>query len=77
MSDTPNNDDVPELPDGEAEQLAVQPIALQDEMERSFLDYDVGHHVSCAPRRARRPQARASPDHLGHGGAGSAPTARS
>ncbi|MCB0999903.1 MAG: DNA gyrase subunit A [Acidimicrobiales bacterium] len=39
MSDTPNNDDVPELPDGEAEQLAVQPIALQDEMERSFLDY--------------------------------------
>jgi DNA gyrase subunit A len=37
MSDTPNP---PELPDDEgAEQLAVQPIPLQDEMESSFLDY--------------------------------------
>jgi DNA gyrase subunit A len=40
MSDTPNTPDENEntAPD-EVEVLAVQPIALQDEMERSFLDY--------------------------------------
>ncbi|MEI6290579.1 MAG: hypothetical protein WCP19_09110, partial [Chloroflexota bacterium] len=40
MSD--NNDTPPPADDAansEPEQLAVQPIALQDEMERSFLDY--------------------------------------
>ena len=31
---------------------------------------DVGHHVAGPARRARRPQAGAPPDHLGHGGSG-------
>ena len=46
MSDTPNppndgDDDTPDgLPDdGRDPTLSVQPVALQDEMERSFLDY--------------------------------------
>ncbi|MFN8021193.1 MAG: DNA gyrase subunit A [Acidimicrobiales bacterium] len=48
MSDTPDNgapepDEPQGTPDpqagGDAEQLAIQPVALQDEMERSFLDY--------------------------------------
>ena len=48
-----------------------QPIELQDEMERSLPRLrHVGHHVAGPARRARRPQAGAPPDHLGHGGAG-------
>ncbi len=42
MSDTPNDDALSGEPDdasGDAELLPVQPVALQDEMERSFLDY--------------------------------------
>ena len=34
---------------------------------------DVRHHVAGPARRARRPQAGAPPDHLGHGGAGLPP----
>jgi DNA gyrase subunit A len=38
MSDTPNTPTGPD-DDGEDTSLSVQPISLQDEMERSFLDY--------------------------------------
>jgi DNA gyrase subunit A len=38
MSDTPNTPDAGDNGDGD-ENLSVQPVALQDEMERSFLDY--------------------------------------
>ena len=38
MSDTPTTPDGPQDGNGD-ESLAVQPVALQDEMERSFLDY--------------------------------------
>ena len=49
MSDTPTppedqnepapDDAAPVTPDPGEQMLAVQPVALQDEMERSFIDY--------------------------------------
>jgi DNA gyrase subunit A len=39
MSDTPNPPDSPNGDDSSDPSLSVQPVALQDEMERSFLDY--------------------------------------
>jgi DNA gyrase subunit A len=87
MSDTPNPPDTPRrrrtpptttaVRDPRARRpdpLLEQPIALQDEMERSFLDYAMSVIMSRAlARRARRPQAGAPPDHLGHGRAGLPP----
>ena len=46
---------------------AIEPIEIQEEMERSFLDYAMSVIVVAGPaRRARRPQAGAPPDPLGH-----------
>jgi len=39
MSDTPNPPDDGATPEPDEERMAVQPVALQDEMERSFIDY--------------------------------------
>ena len=39
MSDTPNPPDDGTTPEPDEERMAVQPVALQDEMERSFIDY--------------------------------------
>ena len=67
MSDTPEPPSTPEssVPD-ESGSVALQP--LQDEMERSFLDYAMSVITSRASaRRARRPQAGAPSHHLGHG----------
>ena len=45
----------------------IEPIEIQEEMERSFLDYAMSVIVVAGPaRRARRPQAGAPPDPLGH-----------
>ena len=45
----------------------VEPIEIQEEMERSFLDYAMSViTVARAARRARRPEARAPPDPLRH-----------
>ena len=45
----------------------VEPIEIQEEMERSFLDYAMSViTVAGAARRARRPEAGAAPDPLRH-----------
>ena len=44
MSDTPNTPDA--AGNGDDPTLSVQPVALQDEMERSFLDYAMSVIVS-------------------------------
>ena len=41
MSDTPNPPDSPNGDDSSDPSLSVQPVALQDEMERSFLDMEI------------------------------------
>ena len=49
----------------------IEPIEIQEEMERSFLDYAMSVIIVARPaRRARRPEARPPPDPLGHGAAG-------
>ena len=56
----------------------IEPIEIQEEMERSFLDYAMSVIiVARAARRARRPEAGAPPDPLRHVRRGAcAPTAR-
>ena len=77
MSDVQPPDDG----DGEAAGTAfggIEPIEIQEEMERSFLDYAMSVIVVARPaRRPRRPEAGAPPHPLGHvRAAGLRPTAR-
>ena len=60
---TTEDDDTP----GPRPRRRSSPIEIQEEMERSFLDYAMSV-ITCAPaRRPRRPEAGAPPDPLGHG----------
>ena len=57
------------MPDGTQQTLEanIEPIEIQEEMERSFLDYAMSViTVARAARRARRPEAGAPPDPLRH-----------
>jgi hypothetical protein len=45
----------------------IEPIEIQDEMERSFLDYSMSVITAGPARRPRRPQAGPPPDPVGHG----------
>ena len=53
------------MPDGQQTLGNIEPIEIQEEMERSFLDYAMSVIVSRAlPGRARRPEAGAPPHPL-------------
>ena len=53
-------------PTNRARSARIEPIEIQEEMERSFLDYAMSVIiVARAARRARRPEAGAPPDPLG------------
>ena len=79
MSDTPDTDDDPRSADerdaGDDGRQRRHPADRAPRGDGALLPRvrDVGHHGAGPARRARRPEAGAPPDHLGHGGAGLPP----
>ncbi len=64
-----SNITTPPTPPDEPNRGSIEPIEIQDEMERSFGVLDVGHHFSGVTLCARWAEAGPSAHFVGHGAA--------